>query len=265
MVHALRLLWFLLYGSYPTGHGAMAKALSSDQGARANWGRDSGVPPGKAAIYLHALKGAIADGLKQPTLADRLPKVGTILASAISLREDANYESLILARQYLHPSLSAGGPGWIDVVVEFKRATIAMAKAGNLVLEFMEELVSALFDDGREWYCPQVPFQAKDLLHLLFNHVRSKIDYYYTVSKDEERPEDSPDSGLDPWAGSLKSWRGLLNVPRSALGDARRLIRFSRFGNFQMKRGMMAEFQEKVHNLRDAIGERTAEWREEES
>jgi hypothetical protein len=116
IVHALRLLWFFLYGSYPTSHSAMAKVLSTEQGTRANWGRDTGVPPGKAVICSSALKGAIAEGLGQPTLAARLPEVGTVFASAIRLREDSNYESLILAHQYIHRSMSRGTPGWIDVV-----------------------------------------------------------------------------------------------------------------------------------------------------
>src|SRR5262249_17130442 len=112
MVHALRLVWFVLYGSYPTGHRPMADALSGRSGERANWGPEEGVPEGTARVTFPALQSAIVEGFGCPALADRLKAVGSVFGAAIDLREDSNYESLILAHQYFHRSAS---PDFINV------------------------------------------------------------------------------------------------------------------------------------------------------
>ena len=102
MVHAARLLWFLSYGSYPKRHAELAASLAgSDRGVVPDWCIGE-FPRGRTPICTVALQGFIAGALELRAQAERLPAIGNLLASALSLRNDSNYESLVLAHQYRH-------------------------------------------------------------------------------------------------------------------------------------------------------------------
>jgi hypothetical protein len=244
MVHALRLLWFILYGSYPTGHSAMSHALAGRRGVKPNWGREEGVPPGESAITRSALQGAIRDGLGEADLAERLPSIGGIFGAAIRLREDSNYESLILAHQYSHGSASQD---FVNVQEEFTRATDSMLSANHTVLRFTVDVLLAAFKPDRQWFCPTVAYPASDLLQLVVAYVGAKIRSCY----DEW---DEPEVSRSNWAGSFGPMAGLLDTASfHASGEAGKLLRFARFSTFEMKRGVMREFRVKINDLVNAL------------
>lgn len=244
MVHALRLLWFLLYGSYPTGHTAMAHALAGRRGVKANWGREEGVPEGDTAIARSALQGAIREGLGEAGLADRLPSIGGIFGAAIRLREDSNYESLILAHQYFHGSASQG---FVNVQEEFTRATEAMLSANLTVLRFTADALLAAFHPERQWFCPSGVFRAADLLQLLVGYVGAKVESCYEGWEEPPATRSNWAERLGPLAGHLGA------ASFHAAGEAGKLMRFARFSAFDMKRGIMREFRGKIDGLVDAL------------
>ena len=191
-VHALRLFWFVVYGSYPTGHAEMARALAGSprrSSARANWGEELGLGRDTAEVTSAALQSAVRDGLNRADLADQMPLVGKAFEAAKELRNDSNYESLVLAHQYVH---GTGGPDFVDVVKEFGRATAALEAVNRLALTFVAEVTRATFDGGADWFCPAARYPADELARLTAWCVRDKI---------EER-DDSPGAVAD-WTDGL--------------------------------------------------------------
>jgi hypothetical protein len=242
MVHALRLVWFVLYGSYPTGHRPMANALSGSLGAIANWAQEKGVPEGKAKVTLRALQSAIREGFGCPDLADRLQAVGRVFGAAIALREDSNYESLILAHQYFHIPATRG---LINVPKEFAKATGAMLDANQIVVQFVSDLLLASFKEDVAWYCPVAAFSAAHLLELTLGYVRTKM----TLCIHRRHGPALSEAG---WAAGLDGLEERLAEEGDQAG-AKSLAKYWRFGEFEMKRGILGEFQTKVKHLKDIV------------
>jgi hypothetical protein len=184
-------------------------------------------------ITLLALQGAIDKGLGRADLAERLPVIGDVFTAAIKLREDSNYESLILAHQYFHRP----PPDFTDVPGVFSVVTEGMLSANRLVLQFTGELLLATFNDDRPWFCPSTAFRASHLLQLLLAYVKTKIRSY---SKGGEH---------NFWAEHLSPLDGLLSAASFPTeGEARNLS--TRLPAFTMERGIMRDFDSKVGALR---------------
>jgi hypothetical protein len=121
MVHAGRLLCFLALGDYPMQHARLRDVFSREPVRGGNRGaRDRGYPfdwlasftgrPGlprrpatcDAAIHIAGYLGEI--GVSQ--VASRLDYFGTVLVAAAALRNDSNYEALLIAHEFRHASVS---------------------------------------------------------------------------------------------------------------------------------------------------------------
>jgi hypothetical protein len=243
MVHALRLVWFVLYGSYPTGHSKMAMCLSreiSDGEAPQfpDWARDQFAcdANNSSRIARDALEGAIRDGLQRTDLANELPRVGQLFEKAIKLREDSNYESLILAHQYYH-----GSPG-VDVADEMTKATTAMRSAADKVLTFVGNLVASSFQ-ANDWYCPASAFSAEDLRNLMLGYVAT------TAGHSDQLQEGQT---LLRWFGGLGDLTSTFEQ-RKAADRAMSLRTYAKYGVFDLKRGIMDYFRTKVSELQHAL------------
>lgn len=121
MVHAGRLLCFLSLGDYPTRHARLHDVFSREPVRGGNQrARDRGYPfdwlasfTGRqglprepatcdAAIHIPEYLGEI--GASQ--VASRLDQFGTVLVAASALRNDGNYEALLIAHEFRHASVS---------------------------------------------------------------------------------------------------------------------------------------------------------------
>jgi hypothetical protein len=177
-------------------------------------------------------------------LAERLSSIGEIFGAALKLREDSNYESLILAHQYRHRSPS---PGVISVEAQFSRATNGMLTANRLVLQFLSAVLLAAFKDELEWFCPKTAFSASEILKLMFAHVNAKIVSY---SRGWTQPTDATPNWTEDFAileGRLK------DTSFEDTGEAKKPAQYAQFSDFEMKRGIMREFRDKVRDLDEAI------------
>jgi hypothetical protein len=223
----------------------MAQALKGDRATKADWGRrEGGVPPGGCAITRSALQGAIRDGLGDAALAERLPAIGSVFGAAIKLREDSNYESLILAHQYSHGSASQD---FVNVQEEFARATELMSAANLLVLQYTVDVLLAAFRPDSEWFCPSISYHASDLLQLVAAYVGDKVRSYYDQWGD-------PPSSRTNWGEHLGPLSGLVEAASfDAAGDAVTLTRHAQFSTFDMKRGIMRVFRQKIDGLSDSL------------
>ena len=135
MVHSLRLVWFVLYGGFPTSHVPLGEAMAGQRSTAADW-KPSGFGQGRARLSTVALTGAIRDGLGNADLANRVAMVGRVFCAAATLRNDSNYESLILAHQYRHGTPGNEPDGFVSVEREFRRVYEVMRRAQDVVLEF---------------------------------------------------------------------------------------------------------------------------------
>ncbi len=170
MVHSPRLAWFVLYGGYPIGHANLAKPLSGTGPAVANWAHGD-FEAGAANIYHDALDGAIRTGLGITALADELPVVGKVFEASRKLREDANYESLLLAHQYYHRSARPTASGELDVKREFADARGTLEEAAVRVHAFTGKLLLAVFEEEKHWFCPRTQYAAGTLLRFVTDDV----------------------------------------------------------------------------------------------
>ena len=246
MVHALRLVWFVLYGSYPTRHAPLGEAMAGAQSIIADWSHGD-LRRGGARLSADALKGALRDGLGDADLANRVATIGRVFCHAVELRKDSNYESLILAHQYRHGTPGDEPDGFVSVEREFPHVYDAMSRAQSVVLDFTSRVVRAAFADERAWFCPREVYEGQQLLALFRWHVQWKIAF--VAERWEEAPPDLAEwwtalPGLDALPSrETFSW----NPPLPGLA------RPTEFEMFNLKSGIMHEFQEKIGRLEEAL------------
>ncbi len=249
MVHALRLIWFVLYGSYPQMHRPIREALCPNGAAPVDWQREV-LDGRKVKIASEALCGAMESGLHRSDLAERLGEVGVIVEKAAKLRNDSNYESLLLAHQYHHCRGGFADPSTTDFVnvrEEFARATDSMSSANRSVLTLTADVLVAAFDNKAAWFCPRGEFSGDDLFELLLWYVLAKIESCH-------RQLETCDGDLiADWCQGLPELeKGLRSLP-ARTGAYAELGPHIRFELFELKRGIMEGFREKVRNLRQSV------------
>lgn len=243
MVHSLRLAWFVLYGGYPTGHANLVKPFTGTESAVANWAHGD-LRAGTANIYRDALHGAIRAGLGNAALADELPTVGKIFEVSRKLREDANYESLLLAHQYYHRAARPTMSGDVDVKREFTDARGALEEAAIRVHTFTGKLLLTVFDDEKQWFCPRARYSASSLRRFVSDDVDTLIE---TASR-----ESAPLAPFDWWEGPFRDVKcrpgQSTQSAEVTLGEHRQL------DAFHVKRTVMQKFGDKVASLRRELG-----------
>jgi hypothetical protein len=129
LVHAGRLLCFLALGDFPTSHATLRHVLSSRPQGRANpRGRQHGYPfdwlngfatlggGGRSAQVVSSERGigvefrqiiaGYLNHVQVTDVEDRLTEFGALLAAAGPLRNDSNYEALLIAHEYRHVAMS---------------------------------------------------------------------------------------------------------------------------------------------------------------
>jgi hypothetical protein len=245
-VHALRLVWFVLYGSFPKSHAPLGEAMAGERSIVANWSHGE-LSPGSVRLSAEALKGAIREGLGDGELADRVEAVGRVFGNAVKLREDSNYESLVLAHQYRHGIPGAEPDGFVSVQREFGRVHTALSRAQDFVLDFAARVVTAAFVDERDWFCPRSVYPGQELFALLCWHVHWKIAFA------SQRWRGSPPEPSEWWEGLSGIEAHHAEQAPEYESPADRLADATDFEVFDMKRGIMTEFQNKVRRLEDAI------------
>ena len=67
--------------------------------------------------------------------------MGEMFDFARTLRNDSNYESLILAHQYFHGNYE------VNIPDEMMRTARTMSKASLLVLRYMTQIIECVFQD----------------------------------------------------------------------------------------------------------------------
>jgi hypothetical protein len=243
MVHALRLFWFTTYGSYPTSHFQMAEGLTTrGKGAAANW-QNQEIGQGRA-IRVTAFQGLLREAFGSQAFSDKLPLVGEVFRQAKELRNDSNYESLVLAHQYWNESSGIGNP--VNVTQEFSVATESMRRASESVLRFVVSCVQLSFGESN-WIAANSPFESNALYGLLLAYVRDKLLRFAEATGDRS-------ATVNGWCGECGSLAADMEaVSIEQIGPAKTLKQFIGYDLFNVKRNIMRGFQEKTHGLHEAV------------
>ncbi len=244
MVHSVRLVWFVLYGGYPKGHSQLGAAMSGDGAARADWSHGD-LRAGRAPIHCDALRGALQIGLKREDLAQRLNSIGQLFSAAVRLRNDANYESLVLAHQYNHRGEMVH-PDPVRADEQMTGAVTAFASAREIVLAFLADVLRAAFDDEAECFCPREVYSGQALRRLVVNRIEDLIARVYIAQEQ--------DVELDCWwPKSFQCFRDVSPAPISA----QELVDHFSFDSFDVKRTIMQEFRDNVDELTRRVQDAT--------
>ncbi len=119
IVHAARFLCFQALGDFPKGHGALANLLSGRRSVGLDWrqefsGRQAGPRPGSGAVgngrtdsvapgtWRAVLESYLTNDLQIPDTTASIDRLAQILDCAKSLRNDSNYEALLIAHEQNH-------------------------------------------------------------------------------------------------------------------------------------------------------------------
>lgn len=149
LVHAGRLLCFLALGDFPTPHAKLRHVLASCPQPQSNprrrqhgypfdWlngfatlggGRSTQVPSNEdgTAVEFRQIIAAYLNHVQVTDVERRLTKLGAFLAAASPLRNDSNYEALLIAHEYRHVPMSDA----------FDRLSLNMGTAAESVLPFV--------------------------------------------------------------------------------------------------------------------------------
>jgi hypothetical protein len=241
MVHATRLLWFLIYGSYPKLHKKMADSLKNAGFAKPDWSHGN-FPRGSICLGSSAFQGFIDTELGLPKRSKQLTHLGSLLSSALELRNDSNYESLVLAHQYQHfvPSRS-------NMKDAFDQIPGDMCCASQLVLEYVGDVLAASFREDINWVGRNSPYSGPDLLSLLGEYAKKKIKF-------AENRWGNGGNAWKEWCKGLHGIEGIIGEEERVLDPKfQRLRRHTDFQSFDVKQRVMTKFLENQRRLAGSL------------
>lgn len=175
LVHGGRLLCFLALGDYPKQHAELRDLLSGRQQRQRrdvypfDWlrgfvqQRNTGADQRERTLDLLGMILAYLDQVNVPDARQRLTRFGEVLAPASALRNDSNYEALLIAHEFRHETIS---PAFADL-------SSHMSSAAEATLPF---LIDAF--NGFRFHDPDLPEnrdqrdQYETFLHV---YVRDRI------------------------------------------------------------------------------------------
>lgn len=185
-VHAGRLLCFVCTGDYPTGHAQLAQLLAPDRERPENRTRRQfhfdwldrfqrylgGAAPRTSAEQSRAdrdaILGAINVGL--PQVRPKVDRFGPLLAAFRNLRNDCNYESLLVAHEKRHFLVTEGFDLLVGAADE--ASAVAMDMATALYIENLK--TEQCFETERDLFVAAHHLYLKDRfersLHDKFQH-----------------------------------------------------------------------------------------------
>jgi hypothetical protein len=251
LVHVGRLLTFIALGDYPTQHRELRQlfAGSRPQGARPPSSRDGypfdwlrgftaetapgqrepGAPTPRAGVS--ELRDAMADyftNIGVQGVAGGLEQFAAVLKAAAELRNDSNYEALLIAHEYDHVVMSA----------EFESLAVCMCEATERSRPFVIEVFTCFLENDLDLEAERAGYCAFANAYLTGRLIPA-IDRKVGDSRDLKK--------------NLRDIVGRL-ARQPADGDYRRLEDAASLEIFGGKTRLMTGFRRKIEELRRATG-----------
>jgi hypothetical protein len=234
MIHSARLLVFLPFGDFPTNHAQLAKCFAENGGGgvRTNWldgfaGQQVGTYRASVTFARISEFWSIAD---QPEGARRhLVRMGQVLIPARNLRNENNYEALLIAHEYQHPYVTPAFRDLADTMRE--AASEALKMSVEWFRAYLLVRVGATAGGSLE--------EAQFVSRYVRTRVEQPIQSWYGTDIADET------------ADLLRP----LSVPSGAANDTavERMERDVDFAVFHPKAGLMTDFERKVGEFRATV------------
>lgn len=241
LVHSGRLVAFVALGDYPTQHGQL-RQLFFDRNHRVelDWlDKHRGLAGVHAPPKPRTSLGEVAarlDELGLNVTDQRLRQFGAILSASAQLRNDSNYEALLVAHEYQHTLVS----------LAFERLSAALAQAAEEGLGLAIDAFNLLRREAPASFGPAIESLVDDFLHeRVVPAIQSKI------------------RGFEEAERLLHFVGGRLQTD----APARRNVQLERRLELQFFTGktrLMDRFRQRIIRLEEALGtfdaEHWAEW-----
>lgn len=250
MVHAARLLCFLAHGDFPTSHAAMARFLCGRPGRSSmNWLRDFSLEGIEQKCLDRQAHDDLLEFLQRLGIREgqrRLKSFGELLDGGRGLRNDSNYEALLIAHEYHHHGDTPLGaqhtrypPGHhrypVDLTDAFGKLADCMSEAAERGMELGIETFIAFMD------CDPSLGRERDALRGFFcefvvKRVREAIDHKL--------------GGNHRCVAELEKVVDKLLSSKRIRGDFSDVVRSIHQEVFGLKQSLMARFAGKVDRLK---------------
>jgi len=253
LVHALRLICFMAKGDFPRRHDKLAELFKGET-SRGKWltnflrqCQNSGVNVNETDFSLQDIISALSSGTASET-ERKFRRWGEILDKARDLRNDSNYEGLIIAHEHAH----------IRVTEDFRNLALVLKKAAEEILPEVIIIFRNFIDQhGRRdyWYAflnyqerLEGVYYLKDVLKykllgragIIWSPQESEIQHstaIFDISNGEQIIRD-----ISEWLQPLR-----LNAIENVLAEEVR--ENIQFGIFNEKRSLMKSFREDIAEL----------------
>lgn len=186
LVHGGRLICFLGLGDYPKRHDALGRLLSGQQQQHRpdtypfDWlrgfvqQRNSSRDPAEPTLDLLKMIESYLTDMNVVNACQRLKTFGEALRPACELRNDSNYEALLIAHEYHHPTISSA----------FDKLSATMSKVAESMLPFLIDSFNGFrrhdpdYSEKRDQY---ETFLHVYVMDRIGNAIRKKIEGCQTL------------------------------------------------------------------------------------
>jgi hypothetical protein len=248
LVHGGRLLCFLSFGDFPTKHSDLREVFFTASQAREiscqlDWlskfdrevaHRARSVPAlHKYKATRSAFRSGILSYLNQLSIPDadaQLHRFGAILGNAAPLRNDSNYEALLIAHEFRHSMVSP----------DFEKLAEVMGRGAEESLPFLARALVAHVVGDSDFQPNRNEFEAF-LRDYLIGRVFESIGQKLRIAQ------------CDGLYGRLLEFIHTIALPPSA-ATYDRLEEMASYEVFGQKARLMQDFQNKIRCLERAIG-----------
>lgn len=189
LVHTGRLVVFTATGDFPTHHGPLRTLLSDpDRQVVLDWLQEfkklEGVRPTQGPSTSFAEVAALLEAHSLEQLQERLARLGRTLRDGGKLRNDSNYEALLVAHEYQHPLVSRA----------FEHLSNALAASAEEGLRFAIDVFNAMRREAPASFGPAIEALSYKFLHgrlrpALETKIRGNTEAERVLSMAEDRLE----------------------------------------------------------------------------
>lgn len=247
IVHSTRMIVFAAVGDYPKGHGVLASLFSGGR-CIPNWLGEwlkHFDPPGfepynrvghRARFTLDELSHYYKEELNLPNSDESFRTIGNILKNAKKLREDSNYEALLIAHEYHHE----------EITECFKELSQEMSKGAGICLEVAAKCFQSYVENDATLEKDRQAFK-----YLTERYIQKRI--YDSV---RERNGESILERVKEYVNPLEEiFSGQQQKPESSEVEKRylQLESWVSLSDFSEKTNMITDFKNKIDTLRENI------------
>jgi len=238
LIHSGRFTCFLSIGDFPTGHSELRQLFADGETVRGSWLKtykkkhfvDLGNEQTENRFVLSEVRQSLVSmGMLVQTVEEMFKIFSIILPRACDLRNDSNYEGLLIAHQYRH----------LIVTEEFKRLVELLNKASCHLLPMVVNMFKQYVESS----------SRKDLWYAFLNWMANREGLYYLEDSLQDKVRDK----RAIWQ-ALRWLEPLRQRHDLQIDLARQVHENIVMSTFGAKSKLMNDFRDKIDDLDRQIG-----------